>query len=154
MVLETYPATVAARNILTLTLFSLSYLSILPPLKLTPSKGGSPWNRTRNPSQTNLLNPPIPSHACDTAPTAIPYVYRHCIDDVVGLGPIFTFPTDTVRYSGVKVKVKDKIRHFSQIGILCAMSIFFDGHWRTISVHYYYYYYTHSSIDIDKISLF
>ena len=46
--------------------------------------GGSPLNLTWDAPHPN----PLPTHAkphCDIARAAIPYIYRPCVDDVVGL---------------------------------------------------------------------
>ena len=62
--------------------FSLSSLSSLSHLKLTPSKGLFPPPPELN---SGPLAHQSLSHACDAARAAILYVYRRCIDDVVGL---------------------------------------------------------------------
>ncbi len=66
--------------------FSLSSLSSLPHLKLTPSKVVFPPGIDPGTPRKPIHWPPMPSPACDPARPAIPYVYyRPCIDDVVGL---------------------------------------------------------------------
>ncbi len=73
--------------------FSLSSLSSLSHLKLTSSKVVVPPGIDPGTPRTPIPWTPMPSHTCNAARPAIPYLYRPCIDDVVGLTPIFTFPT-------------------------------------------------------------
>ncbi len=66
----------------------LSSLSSPSHLKLATStkSGGSPRKWSREPKlHTNPWPPIMPSHACAAARPAILYVYRPCIDDIVGL---------------------------------------------------------------------
>ena len=69
-------------RILTSKIVKISISKVVVPSGIDP---GTP--------HTPIPWPPMPSHTCDPARPAIPYVYRPCIDDVVGLRPIFTFPT-------------------------------------------------------------
>ncbi len=60
----------------------LSSLSSLSHLKLTPSKGVVP--PVPGTPRTPIPSPPMPSHNSDAA-RLIPYLYRPCVDHVVGL---------------------------------------------------------------------
>ncbi len=74
-------------------IFFAIFLSSLSHLKLTSSKVVVPPRIDPGTPRTPIPWTPMPSHTCDAARTAIPYLYMPCIDDIVGLRPIFTFPS-------------------------------------------------------------
>ncbi len=95
--------------------FSLSSLSNLI-WNWHPQKWWFPHGINPETPRTPISWPPMPSHACDAAQPGILYVYSPCINDVVGLEPIFTFPIEVFceiidpwkKFSGVRVKVEPR----------------------------------------------
>ncbi len=94
------------------SIFSLSALSSLSHLKLTPSKRVDPPRIEPGTPRTPIPWPPMLSHACDAARAAIPYVYNR---------PIVS-NNDILKKTGEKrISVEVKIKRWRWIGYVLWM---------------------------------